>query len=570
MRLPYKFLYLLGLLLLEYLSLSAQNYGKKPADIADWAYPNPATAITIFWSTDTTIHEGYVEMKPVDDITQLLRRKVKSDDIHAKPEKNAILWWMKLEDLEPTTKYTYRVGTDSYWSEWRSFETGSLAQLFPASPVPDRITLTWKGDPATSMAVTWRTDSTVTNSVAEIAVATATPTSHNEDPKWEMPNASQMAAVIERMTIGDVTTHHHSAHFMGLRPKTSYAYRVGNGKIWSEWFHFTTASDQPEKFSFIYFGDAQVNIKSMWSRTIRQAYSHLPTAAFMVHAGDLIGGDNKTGGQEWDWGEWFHAGGFIHAMVPSIPVTGNTQHYIESLPGSRYGFKATLQKNWRPLFTLPENGPDTGEEDDYYIDYQGTRLIALNSTRFLYDLPHRKRQLTWLREVLSDNPNRWTLVTTHHPMGVEKLDGKNEKGEHLRGDALLKELKPVFDEFRVDLVMQGHIHQYVRGQQWDNKLVKRDDNSGTMYVVSVSGPGMLDTLGELSGKEIIRKGQGLQLYQIVEVDGDRLSFGAYTTTGELYDAFELIKQGNGKPNKVVNSIPPIPEQQLGVEQEASN
>ena len=37
---------------------------------------------------------------------------------------------------------------------------------------PDRIILTFHGDPSTSRAVTWRTDKTVTKAVAQIAEAT--------------------------------------------------------------------------------------------------------------------------------------------------------------------------------------------------------------------------------------------------------------------------------------------------------------------------------------------------------------------------------------------------------------
>jgi hypothetical protein len=36
-----------------------------------------------------------------------------------------------------------------------------------------------------------------------------------------------------------------------------YAYRVGDGTHWSEWFHARTAANEPEPFSYIYFGDAQ-------------------------------------------------------------------------------------------------------------------------------------------------------------------------------------------------------------------------------------------------------------------------------------------------------------------------
>ena len=66
---------------------------------------------------------------------------------------------------------------------------------------------------------------------------------------------------------------------MNLRPGTLYAYRVGNGKVWSEWFQFRTASQTPQAFSFIYLGDAQKNIYSLWSRTVRAAILEAPSMA---------------------------------------------------------------------------------------------------------------------------------------------------------------------------------------------------------------------------------------------------------------------------------------------------
>ena len=40
-----------------------------------------------------------------------------------------------------------------------------------ASPDPDRIILTWTGDPSTTQAVTWRTDTSIKEAAAEIALA---------------------------------------------------------------------------------------------------------------------------------------------------------------------------------------------------------------------------------------------------------------------------------------------------------------------------------------------------------------------------------------------------------------
>ena len=42
-------------------------------------------------------------------------------------------------------------------------------------PLPDRIILTWSGDPATTQAVTWRTDTSVKSALAELTLATSGP-----------------------------------------------------------------------------------------------------------------------------------------------------------------------------------------------------------------------------------------------------------------------------------------------------------------------------------------------------------------------------------------------------------
>ena len=97
--------------------------------------------------------------------------------------------------------------------------------------------------------------------------------------------------------------HFHSAHFEGLLPNTKYAYRVGDGVNWSEWNHFKTASEKHDKFSFLYFGDAQVQLKEHWSRLVRESFRAAPDARFSIHAGDLV----NYGGHDHEWGEWFQA-----------------------------------------------------------------------------------------------------------------------------------------------------------------------------------------------------------------------------------------------------------------------
>jgi 3',5'-cyclic AMP phosphodiesterase CpdA len=389
-----------------------------------------------------------------------------------------------------------------------------LVTLHRPTSVPDRIILTWEDDPATTQSVTWRTDTQVTAGVAQIAEAEAGP--------LFVRKAKTVPAETTPFTSDLGPAHYHTARFTGLQPSTRYVYRVGDGVNWSEWIHFLTASTEPEPFSFVYFGDAQNDLKSMWSRVIREAYSDAPKARFIIHAGDLINTSTRDG----EWGEWHGAGGWVNAMVPSIPTPGNHE-YGRGPDGQR-----RLAPHWRPQFALPRNGPPGLEETVYSIDYQGVRIISLNSNERQQD------QVAWLEEQLRENPNRWTVVTFHHPV-FSTARGRDNK-------ALREAWMPVFDRYRVDLVLNGHDHGYGRSNL-NTGLNFRENKSGTVYVVSVSGPKMYNVE---KAPWMERAAEDTQLYQVVSVNGGRLKYEARTATGELYDAFDLRKI-DGQANRLI-------------------
>ena len=166
--------------------------------------------------------------------------------------------------------------------------------------------------------------------VAQIAVADA-------DPKKVVERAETVAATSTALATDLGESRYHSVVFDDLDPSTTYAYRVGDGVNWSEWVHARTASEKAEPFTFIYFGDAQTNLKSLWSRVIRGAYSDASRARFIVHAGDLVNRANRDA----EWGEWFGAGGWVNAMVPSVPTPGNHEYEKPKAPESQDGAAST-------------------------------------------------------------------------------------------------------------------------------------------------------------------------------------------------------------------------------------
>ena len=171
------------------------------------------------------------------------------------------------------------------------------------------------------------------------------------------------------------------------------------------------------------------------------------------------------------------------------------------------------------------------KETVYFIDYQGVRFISLDSNK------DPELQVPWFRRALENNPNRWTIVTFHHPVFSPGSDRDNPK---------IRELwKPLIDEFKVDLVLSGHDHTYGRTGQVDTSGLTNiptgyqqayDPEIGTVYVVSVSGPKMYSIT---KGNYAKRVAENTQLYQIIQVDDKNLEYKAYEATGELYDTFTL-------------------------------
>lgn len=402
--------------------------------------------------------------------------------------------------------------------------------LFP-SRTPDRIILNLTEDPNHSVAVNWRTSTAQAGGEVEVAPAS--------DGIQFVQDIRKIKAETERLLVThdvnpDVEAHYHSAVIDGLSPAKKYVYRVGSGGYWSEWFQFTLP-DPDKPLTFLYYGDAQNGVKAHWSRLIREAYKMTPQIDFMLHAGDLINRHNN----DHEWGEWFHAGGYIHATIPSVMTPGNHE----------YGRAMDLSPQWRPQFNLPVNGPKGLEETCYQVNFPQLKVISLNSQQVNENPALREEQLHWLDSVLREDPRKWTAITLHHPFYSTKPNRDNK--------ALRAAFKPIIDKYKVDLVLQGHDHAYGRGMISHEVTANRvnDVASGTVYVVSNAGPKMYEASDD---PWMDRKGAYIQLFQTIRIQGDVLEYAAYTVTGELYDAFLLEKQPDGS-NNLVNNIPATPE-----------
>jgi 3',5'-cyclic AMP phosphodiesterase CpdA len=179
------------------------------------------------------------------------------------------------------------------------------------------------------------------------------------------------------------------------------------------------------------------------------------------------------------------------------------------------------------------------------VNYANLKVISLDAEQIDESPIYLEKQKLWLDSVLTVDPKKWTAITFHYPVFSTKPNRDNEN--------LRNHFKPLFDKHKVDIVLQGHDHAYGRGMVNNVPIgtMIKDESSGTMYVVSVSGPKMYDISND---PWMERKARNTQLFQIITIKDNTLSYEAYTAHGELYDAFELIKSAK-MINKLVNRIP---------------
>ena len=435
-------------------------------------------------------------------------------------------------------------------------QTPSSPTPYPAdeqhapSPVPDRVVLTPTAEPATSQSVSWRTSAEFDVARAQILETLPGPSETRGGPRLDAL-AKTVAATSEQLQADlGYASSFHTATFSGLEPSTSYLYRVGDGQNWSPWYEFETAAVGFEPFSFIYYGDAQNDVREHVSRVFRRAFADKPDADLIVHAGDLV----NTADADAEWGEWFEAAGWVNGMRNILATPGNHEY--------RSG---ELSPQWRPQFEFPDNGPEGGmpihealEETVYHLDYQGVRFVSLN-TAGTGSVPqdaesqqaYARVQAEYLDEVLEDNPHKWSVVFFHHPV-FSVAEGRS-------GSAVRAALLDVLEKHQVDLVLQGHDHTYGRGNLDTAQRGNSQVSDGTVYVVSVSGPKMYEVDGsdwEDNEATLKSTAENTQLYQLIDVTEDELRYEARTATGEFHDGFILRKPSKDGTRTVTDLTDP--------------
>ncbi len=325
----------------------------------------------------------------------------------------------------------------------------------------------------------------VESTSAVISWTTTNPTSRNE-VHWGANSTLGNITVEKRIW----PTTFHTVVLTGLIPGLHYYYTIISDETESPLYRFWAAIPQNEPIRFVVYGDSRGGWND-WQSTllVAQAIEH-EDPMFILNTGDLV--DN--GWNPDDWVDFFTASPFVHNST-FYPVLGNHENY------SHLYFS---------FFSLPCN------ERWYSFDNGPVHFIALDSNpRHAY----RLLQHLWLLYDLRTQSQPFTVVFFHHPV--------YSSGEHGNTTLLQKMLAPVFERFDVDIVFNGHDHDYERSRVND-----------IVYIVTGGGGAPLYDVGHSPWTVYSEK---TYHYCLLTVNSSTVTFEAKKPDGFVFDSFLLTK-----------------------------
>ncbi|RLC59082.1 MAG: hypothetical protein DRI80_13020, partial [Chloroflexota bacterium] len=284
----------------------------------------------------------------------------------------------------------------------------------------------------------------------------------------------------------------HAVTLTGLVPYTVYHYRVtsGGAPLSEDATFRTAAGPDQDTFTFVVFGDTRTRDR-VHQTVVERIRALAPD--FALHTGDLVAHGNSPS----DWETFFEIERELMASVPLFPTLGNHEvnnpHYFD-------------------LFYLP------GNERWYAFDYGNARFVCLQVDGFV-DFGPGSEQYTWLEETLAANTRPWLFVYFHVPPYSSLREGPKET-------EIQRTLVPLFKQYGVDVVFNGHHHNYQRSMVDDVTYIVTGGGGAPIY-------------------EITREDDHLLAYKnayhvvYVTIAGDTLTSVGMTPEGEEFDRFTL-------------------------------
>jgi len=312
-------------------------------------------------------------------------------------------------------------------------------------PTPRHVHLGIVGDPKTSVVAQWRTrDETTRATVIRYAEgADLTEAQLSETKTGIQFGYRATGAQIYRI---------HQAHLCGLRPGTAYSYQVGSEGSFSPVYTFHTAPDvaaNPDAEAVLGFvGDSRGGY-DVWAQLVGQVQQHAPD--LVLFSGDAI----TVGITQPEWEEFLDRAEPLFARVPVVMAHGN--HEANAV-------------NYYAQFAMP------GDQENFSFDYGHAHLTVANDTPEDPSAIRGSTRDAIAADFEASKAARWKLFMHHQAI----WSSATAHGSNL---TLQQAWMPLVDQYKIDLVLNGHDHEYEISKPLVNGVVQPANTNATVYVV---------------------------------------------------------------------------------------
>ena len=404
--------------------------------------------------------------------------------------------------------------------------------------VGNGVHLAYGADPASQVGVSWSTPPGVSSELLQV-----------------LRNGDWAPVAAQARTSAAIDTVYRHALVEGLTPDTSYDYRIGEQGIVRS---FRTAPLQGRSFRFAMFGDMGVSQGAV--DNLAQLHAADPELCFV--AGDLCYADLSGGLAPLTalpynpaiWDNWLAQIESSASKIPWMSTVGN--HEMER--DNELGYDNYLAK-----FQLPANGASGGPVT-YHFRYGNVAFVAADGNDVSAEITRNNGYLPtqdqWLRNTLgtyrADATIDFIVVGFHNCMYCTNALHGSDGGNRSRWES-------IFDEFGVDVVVNGHNHSYERTHPIRNGVptVEAPAGStvsaalGTTYLTA-GGAGQAEypTTTHPTGFVVIEGGAripelatwsavryGAHSIVLADVNGSEMTLTAVAKTGAVVDTVNLTR-----------------------------
>ncbi len=248
------------------------------------------------------------------------------------------------------------------------------------------------------------------------------------------------------------------AVFYNLDYNKDYSYNIYNssGKpIFTS--EFKTGEADPKSITFMHISDTQDEDYNgeVWAELMGDAYNHTQSLDFIIHTGDMV----QHGGDETEWTQMLSGVEGYVSSVPTMLTSGNHSYWEDYT----YGYK-NIEYNHTTV-NMPEQNYENGIY--YSFDYGDVHFTVLSSGDS-EKTGVGKEQRKWLENDLSSTDKKWKIVAIHNPLySTGKYGSSSDRNKIARSQQV--KLGEIFNEYGVDLVLQGHDHVFALTKPMDEK-----------------------------------------------------------------------------------------------------